>query len=594
MARVGWMLREPKASRRSTARRALSVFGPYKGRLFLASAAVVGSAALGLLPALIIGELVDEPLTGDFDRGRTIQLGLLLVAMYFGSAALDASIAFLNARIGQGVMYDLRGQLHSHMQRMSMRFFSGTRTGEVLSRVSNDVNAIEGALANTMTSIVSSIVLMALSLALMFSIDWRLTGMAVLVIVVWAYPIMLVGNYIRRLQRSWAEESAKIMSHLEETLSVSGSQLVRAFGRQEFESERFAETSGELRTLAVRRRVAAGIFSSSTRLFAGVAIGFVFWIGSQWVASGELSVGEVVAFALLTQRVFGPMSALTSASTVIMASLALFERIFEYLDLPVDIEERDDAIQLQQPVGRVEFEDVTFAYEGAAEAAVDGISFRAEPGQLIALVGPSGSGKTTVTNLIQRFCDPDEGTVTLDGYDLRDLTLDSISNATGTVLQDTTLFNNSLLENIRYGRLDATDEEVAEAARMAALEELTASLPDGLRTHVGERGYHLSGGEKQRVAIARAILKNPTILIMDEATSALDSALERSIREATMELSKGRTTFLIAHRLSTIVNADLILVMSEGKIVERGTHDELLQLSGLYASLYREQFGATA
>lgn len=590
---MAWLLQDTKAPARSTALRATTVFRPYRWKLSLVMVCVIVGAILDLVPALVIGELVNEPLSDGFDRQRTIILGLVVVAMYFGSALLQITVTVFNAQIAQGIMYDLRERLHSHIQRMSLRFFSGTRTGEVLSRVSNDVNSIEGAVTNAMADLVSGLVMMAIALGLMFSIDWRLSSVAVVVLLVWAYPIMLVGTHIRRLQRTWAQKSAKIMSHLEETLSVSGSQLVRSFGRQDFEAERFAETNGELRSLAVRRRVSSGVFSSSTRLFGAVAIGFVYWAGSQWIAADELSVGEVVAFAMLTQRVFGPMAIVTAANTTIMASLAIFERVFEYLDLPVDIEEKADATTIRNTPGRVEFSEVTFRYDGASNTATRDVSFVAEPGQLVALVGPSGSGKTTVTYLLQRFCDPDSGRVLLDGHDLRDLTLESVSETIGTVLQDTTLFNTSLADNIRYGRLDATDEEIEGAADIAALQDLVASLPEGLNTVVGERGYRLSGGEKQRVAIARAVLKDPKVLVMDEATSSLDSATERSIREATLRLSEGRTTFLIAHRLSTVVTADQILVMSEGRIAERGTHDQLLELDGIYASLFHEQYGAT-
>jgi ATP-binding cassette subfamily B protein len=395
---------------------------------------------------------------------------------------------------------------------------------------------------------------------------------------------------MRRLQREYQEESAEMTAQLEETLSVSGAMLVKTFGRQDYESGRFSQSNETLRALAIRRLMAGRWFNMATGLFGSLSVAAVYWFGGLAIVGGDVEIGAVVAFAVLAQRVFQPFQGIARINTTMLTSLALFERIFEYLDLPVEVDERPSAVELQRPAGRLSFEEATFSYVASSPPAIDAMSFEVEPGQMAALVGPSGAGKTTVTYLLQRFYDPQQGAVLLDGHDLRELTLESVSRAVGVVMQDTYLFHTTLGDNIRYGRLDATDDEVRTAASTAGLDDMIERMTDGLDTLVGERGYRLSGGEKQRVALARAILKDPPVLILDEATSSLDSRREREIREATELLARGRTTVVIAHRLSTVVKADVIFAIDEGRIVERGGHEELLALGGLYAALYREQF----
>ncbi|MPZ99199.1 MAG: ATP-binding cassette domain-containing protein [Dehalococcoidia bacterium] len=580
--------------RARVARRSLRLFRAYKWRALGLLVVVAVTTTLDLLPALLIGLIVDEPIQGDADFRRMGLLFAGITAMYAVSAVCSVWSGWINQQIGQGIMYDLRAQLHAHLQRVSVHFFTSSRTGEILSRVSNDVNQLQIYVTQLYAAMLTNGITLLIAMGLMVVLNWQLAVAAILLLLLWVLPTMKVGQHMRRLQRARQEETADMSAHLEETLSVSGSMLVRAFGRQDHESQRFSKMNDSLRTLAIRQVMAGRWFQMSTRLFGSVAIGFVFWLGSYGVAENQVSVGSVVAFALLTQRVFQPFSLVARGTTDIIASLAIFQRIYEYLDLPVDVDEKADAVQVDHPRGVVEFDRVGFAYDAADGPALHDISFRLEPGQMAALVGPSGAGKTTVTYLLQRFYDPGEGAIRLDGHDLRDLTLDTVARTIGTVAQDTSLFNSTLIENIRYGRIEATDEEVEEAAQTAGLRDLVERLPEGLHTRVGERGYHLSGGEKQRVSIARAILKDPPVLVLDEATASLDSLLEREIREATSRLSAGRTTVVIAHRLSTIVSADVIFVMQDGRIIDRGTHEELLARGGLYARLYHEQFGGKA
>jgi ATP-binding cassette, subfamily B, bacterial len=579
----------PQGSRWSLLGRAASLFRPYRAALLFMLVLIAVISTMQLLAVRVMGAMVDEMVDGT--PGALNVLVLIAAGLVLAGALLSVLQSYINQVIGQGVMLRLRSDLHSHLQRLPVRFFTQTRTGEILSRVSTDVNAVQQAVTGTFTEFLQASLTLVIAFALMFHLRWELALATLVILPLWVYPTKKVGERMRELMREWHQESARMSSQLEETLSVSGSMLVKTFGREDHERARFEESNESLRSLAVRRMMAGRWFNMATGVFGALIPGIVYWYGGRAVlGDGSISPGEVVAFAMLTQQVFGPFATIARVNTTLLSSAALFERIFEYLDLPVEVDEKPDAVALTGAQGRVTFDDVHFAYVAGGRPALDGVSFEVTPGEMVALVGPSGAGKTTVTYLLQRFYDPQRGSVRIDGHDLRDLTLTSVSDTVGAVMQETYLFHASLADNVRYGRLEASSAEVEEAARLAGLGSLIERLPDGLDTVVGERGFRLSGGEKQRVAIARAILKDPPVLVLDEATSSLDSRLEREIREAMAALARGRTTVVIAHRLSTVVSADQILVFDGGRIVERGRHEELLAREGLYASLYHEQF----
>ncbi len=583
-------------------RRAGALLRPFLRRIATIVVLVVVTGALGLAPIELtrqvvvqgttLKELVDAGL--DPSEVSLVRINLLflgMVVMVLASELLGLWRGYLNQTVGQDLVVRLRTELHQHLQRLPMRFYTQTRTGEILTRVTADVNAVSQAITSIFTQFLINLNQLIMALSLMFWYDWRFGAIALLVPPLWLYPTLRIGDRMRELQMEWREENAGMTSHLEETLSVGGTMVVRTFGRQDFEADRFQSRNQALRSLSLRRFLAGRWFNVAIGLFSTLIVSFVYWYGARGIVQQTIpDIATVIALAMLAGRVFAPYRGIARIQTEAIQSVALFQRIFEYLDLPVEVDEKPDAVSLPHPVGRVTFEDVRFRYNEDSPPALDDISFSVEPGKMLALVGPSGAGKTTVTYLMQRYWDPQAGRVTLDGIDVRDLTLDSISRAVGAVMQDTYLFHTSILENIRYGRLEALDDEVLAAAEASGMADMIERLPDGLETVVGQRGFRLSGGEKQRVAIARAALKNPPVLILDEATASMDTRLEREIRESVQRLASGRTTVVIAHRLSTVLAADEILVLDRARLVERGRHEELLAKGGLYASLYEEQF----
>jgi ATP-binding cassette subfamily B protein len=601
---------------RALLRRVLGYGKPYRGILLAVFITIFIISGLSLLPPLLIRDLLDEAIPNE-DLGRVTLLGLGMVAVPLINGGVGIIQRWGTARVGEGIIYDLRCQLFSHLQRMSLGFFTRTKTGELMSRLNTDVVGAQQAVTGTFVSLVSNSVGAAMTLAIMFRIEWRLTLLSVIVLPIFIFTSRQVGRRLRVVRREQMQQNARMNSLMQEVLSVSGALLAKLFGRQRAEDSRFADRAGRVRDLGVRQAMIGRWFFMSLGIASAVGSALVFWFGAVMVINGTLETGDIVAMSLYLNALYGPLSALSNARVEFATALVSFERVFEVIDLPHDISEAEDAVELPHVEGRVEFKDVSFSYEGAVssglsavtrygrnvEAGVDyveapvattwaleDISFTIEPGELVALVGPSGAGKTSTTYLVPRIYDVTRGSVCIDGHDVRTIALESLANAIGIVTQEAYLFHDTIAANLRYARADATDEELMAAARAANISEFVGGLPEGLETVVGERGYRLSGGEKQRVAIARVILKNPKVLILDEATSHLDAQSEALVQDALEHVMEGRSSLVIAHRLSTILAADRILVMDRGRLVETGKHAELLARGGLYADLYQTQF----
>ncbi|HLQ36061.1 MAG TPA: ABC transporter ATP-binding protein, partial [Chloroflexota bacterium] len=577
----------PRVTRAMLAR-ILNMLVPYWREGGIVLVCLAAAAAVGLAPPLMIRSLIDDALP----HGDT-RLLFLLVAGMVGFPLVGGLISVLQSYfsnyVGQRMMMDLRNVLYQHMTSLSLRFFTTTKTGEIMSRLNNDVGGVQDSVTGSLISIVSNIFILGSTLALVFKINWQLALLAVGVLPLFILPTRRVGRIRHDISRDTQRRYAELTAFMEETLSISGYLLMKTFTRDKSQLDKFRAKNKEIFDLSMRRAVVGRWFFMMTQTIGSIGPALIYLVGGMLVIRGSLTVGTIVAFVALLGRLYGPAAQLASVHVDFMTALALFNRIFEYMDLQPEIQEPPRPRTVEQVQGRITFEDVSFAYR-ADIPALRGLSFDVEPGQLAALVGPSGAGKTTITYLVPRFYDPTSGRVLIDGHDLRELSLESIRRCLGVVTQETFLFHTTLRENLLYARDDATEQEIVAACQAANIHDFIASLPEGYDTIVGERGYRLSGGEKQRVAIARVILKDPRILIMDEATSSLDSHSEALIQAALQPLLRGRTSLVIAHRLSTILAADVILVIDRGQLVERGTHQELLAQGGLYAKLYEQQF----
>ncbi len=627
-------------------RRVAGYARPYRGRIALMLLTIAASTALGLIPPLLQRSLIDDALLRrDYTQLHLLALGLVAVPALIG--LLGVLQRYLSARIGEGIICDLRCALFDHLQRMSLRFFTDTKTGELMSRLNNDVVGAQQTVTTTIVNLFSNILTLVATLSVMLALEWRLTLLAIGLLPLFVLPARRVADILRRIAREQMQLNAQMNALMNETLGVSGALLVKLFGRAADESARFQDRAARVRDTGVRQALVGRWFFLGLSLVSAVGTALVFWLGGLLVLQGVFTVGTIVAFGAYLTQLYGPLAALTNARVEFARSLVSFERVFETLDLPVEIADRPGAVPLTRVAGEVRFEGVSFSYQLAAARgarlreverrrsrdlpslaelrdaapvqdsangtrapvpatppngyAPDGIrwalrdvSFVVRPGQLAALVGPSGAGKTTITYLLPRLYDPTAGRILLDGHDLRDVTLASLTVQIGMVTQEPYLFHDTIRANLLYARPTATQADLEAACAAANIHDFIVSLPQGYDTVVGERGYRLSGGEKQRLAIARVLLKDPRILILDEATSHLDSASEALIQAALERAMRGRTSLVIAHRLSTILAADVILVLDRGRLVEQGTHAELLARGGLYARLFETQFRTPA
>ncbi|QZY45344.1 MULTISPECIES: ABC transporter ATP-binding protein [Mycolicibacterium] len=573
---------------------------------------VVG-AALTVATPLLAGRVVDQ-ITGAGSAGVVVMLAVVIAAVAFAEAAVSLLTRWLSSTIGEGLILDLRTAVFDHVQRMPVAFFTRTRTGALVSRLGNDVMGAQRAFSDTLSGVVANLVTLTLTLAVMLSISWQITLAALVVLPLFLIPARRIGTAMARLSREAAAHNATMNTQMTERFSAPGATLVKLFGDTAAESREFAVRAGRVRDIGVRTAMLQSTFMNSLTLMSALALALVYGLGGALALGGHLQAGQIVALALLLTRLYAPLTALANARVEIATALVSFERVFEVLDLVPLIRERPGAVEVPRGPDRggvaVEFDDVRFSYPAAdqvslasleevaeldhrgGEEVLHGVSFTAQPGQVVALVGPSGAGKSTIASLAARLYDIQSGAIRLNGTDIRDVTFASLKDTVGMVTQDGHLFHESIRANLMLAAPDATDDELWAALRRARLDDVVAAMPDGLDTVVGERGYRLSGGQRQRLTIARVLLASPQVVILDEATASLDSESEAAVQQALAEALKGRTSIVIAHRLSTVRAADVILVVEDGCIVERGKHQELLARGGRYADLYRTQFGS--
>ncbi|EHK83075.1 ABC-type multidrug transport system, ATPase and permease component [Saccharomonospora azurea SZMC 14600] len=597
----------PRGLRKGTVRRVASFARPHWRRLLVFLALTVVSAVLAVTTPLLAGRVVDA-IVGGKSASTVIWLAVVIAGIAVADAALGLAERWQSAHIGEGLILDLRRAVFEHVQRMPVAFFMRSRTGALVSRLNNDVIGAQRTFTATLSGLVTNVIQLVLSLAVMVTLSWQVTLVALVLLPIFVLPARRIGRRMADLQHQAAELNAGMTTQMTERFSAAGATLVKLFGRPKAEAEEFGERAGRVRDIGVRTAMLTRWFMTSLTLVSALAQALVYGLGGWLALTGRLDPGTVVALALLLTRLYTPLTALANVRVDIMTALVSFERVFEVLDLKPMITEKPDARSVPPGPVSVEFDDVRFAYPSpqthslasleevstvdtrGGEQVVHGVSFHAEPGRMVALVGPSGAGKSTIASLVARLYDVDSGAVRLGGVDVRDLSFESLRRTVGFVTQDGHLFHDTIRANLTYARPDATDGEIWDALRRARLEDLMRSLPDGLDTVVGERGYRLSGGERQRLTIARLLLAQPRVVVLDEATAHLDSESEAAVSEALVDALSGRTALVIAHRLSTVRAADRILVVEDGRVVEHGTHPELLALGGRYAELHNTQF----
>ncbi len=599
-----------------TTRRIMRFAAPYRRELLGFLAVIVIGAVAAVVNPLIFKKIIDDgigtapPATGR--PGLVVALALVVAGLAVFEALLSLFQRWYSARIGEGLIYDLRAKVYAHVQRMPIAFFTRTQTGALITRLNNDVLGAQQAFTGTLSQVVSNVIGVTLTLLAMFVLSWQITLMSLVLLPVFIVPARLIGTKLQELTRESYGLNAQMNTTMTERFNVSGALLVKLFGRPKQEDQAFRDKAGRVRDIGITSAMYGRVFFAALTLVASLATALVYGFGGVLAAQGSLGVGTVVALSAYLTRLYGPLTALSNVRVDVMTALVSFERVFEVLDLEPMVKDEPGATVLPPGAASLEFDDVHFRYPTAEEvslaslesvAVLDqtpsaqvlrGVSFRAEAGQLVALVGPSGAGKTTISQLVTRMYDVQRGVVRIGGSDVRDITLASLRDAVGVVTQDAHMFHDTIRANLAYARPEATDEQIWDALAAAQVADLVHALPDGLDTVVGDRGYRLSGGEKQRMAIARLLLKAPGVVVLDEATAHLDSESEAAVQRALSTALQGRTSLVIAHRLSTIREADQILVVDEGRVVEHGRHDELLTGGGLYAELYRTQFARQA
>lgn len=590
-------------------RRVVGYIRPYLRPLIAFILAVVAGAVTTALPPLLVRSLINTAIP-HHDRTLVMWIALTAVGLALANAALSLVQRYYSARIGEGLIFDLRVALFDHVQRMPIAFFTRTQTGALQSRLNNDVVGAQQAVTTTLGTVLQNFIQLAVTLTIMFKLDWRITLLTLVALPAFVYPARWLGPRIQKLARAGMQQNAEMNNITAERFNVAGAMLAKLFGRPDRERSEFSARAARVRDIGVTTAMYSRVLLIALGLVTAIGTAIVFWIGGDLAISGTISVGTLAAFVLYVDQIYQPLAQLTNSRVDVLTALVSFERVFEVIDFPAAITDRPGAIDLVDPQGRIELDHVWFRHPPGREVSLESleapgtpgadepsdwtlrdVSLVVEPGATVALVGASGAGKTTIAMLVPRVADVVEGSVRIDGHDVRDLTLESVHAAIGLVPQDPHLFHDTIRANLRFARPSATDADLQQALERARIWDLVTSLPDGLDTVVGERGYRMSGGEKQRLAIARLLLKNPAIVILDEATSHLDSESELAIQRAFDEALRGRTAIVIAHRLSTIVDADRIVVVDAGRIVESGTHRELLARGGLYAELYGTQLG---